>query len=64
MELFNLWSEADYAKERERMVRLLEAKMLDIGDEPAHPIGLSAEKLAAMFKPGANISAKSEQHNM
>lgn len=64
MELFNVWAEPKYAETRERMVRLLEAKMLDIGDEPAHPIGLPADKLAQMFVPGANISAKAEQHNM
>ena len=64
MELFNAWSEVSCAAVREKMVRLLEAKMADIGDEPAHPVGLPAEKLAEMYKPGANIAAKAEQHNM
>jgi hypothetical protein len=64
MELFNLWSEASYAEVRERMVRLLEEKMADIGDEPAHPVGLSAERLVELYVPGANIAAKAQQHNM
>jgi hypothetical protein len=46
------------------MVRLLEAKMEEIGDTPAHPIRLPAEKLRAMYLPGANIAAKAQAHNM
>jgi hypothetical protein len=64
MELFNLWSDEGYAAERERMVRLLEDKMADIGDEPAHPVGLEAERLREMYAPGAGIAAKAQQHNM
>lgn len=64
MELFNLWKDEGYAEQRERMVRLLEAKMDEIGDMPAHPIGLSAKKLAEMYIPGAEIACKAAQHNM
>lgn len=64
MELFNLWKDESYSEARERMVRLLEAKMEDIGDMPAHPTGLSAEKLAEMYIPGAQIAFKAAQHNM
>lgn len=66
LELFNLWrSDSDeVAAVREKMVRLLEDKMEDIGDLPAHPVGLPAEKLKAMYVPGANIGAKAQAHNM
>jgi hypothetical protein len=64
MELFNLWKDDKYAEQRERMVRLLEAKMDVIGDMPAHPVGLSAAKLAEMYIPGAQIALKAAQHNM
>lgn len=66
MELFNLWSSDDaaLADVRERMVRLLEAKMEEIGDTPAHAVGLPAEELKAMYKPGANISVKAGAFNM
>lgn len=46
------------------MVRLLEAKMEEIGDIPAHPIGLPADRLKEMYVPGANISARAQAHNM
>jgi hypothetical protein len=64
MELFNLWADEKYAKQRERMLRLLEAKMEEIGDMPAHPVGLPAVKLAGMYVPGAQIACKAGQHNM
>lgn len=66
LELFNLWSseEAALPDVRERMVRLLEAKMEEIGDTPAHPVGLSGDELKAMYKPGANISVKAGAFNM
>lgn len=64
MELFNLWADDKYARERERMVRLLEAKMEQIGDVPAHLVGLPATKLAQMYVPGAEIACKAGQHNM
>jgi len=64
MELFNLWKDEGYAQQRERMVRLLEAKMAVIGDMPAHPVGLPGAKLAEMYIPGAQIACKAAQHNM
>jgi len=64
MELFNLWKDESYVKERERMVRLLEAKMDLIGDMPAHPVGLPATKLAEMYIPGAQIAHRAAQNNM
>lgn len=64
MELFNLWKDDGYAEQRERMVRLLEAKMDVIGDMPAHPIGLPATRLAEMYIPGAQIACKAAQSNM
>jgi hypothetical protein len=66
MELFNLWNSTgqDIAGVREKMVRLLEDKMEEIGDTPAHPIRLPAEELRAMYVPGANIAAKAQAHNM
>ena len=62
--MFNLWSDASYDKIKDKMLRVLEEKMEDIGDVPAHPIGLSSAELARMYVPGKNISAKAEQHNM
>ena len=64
LEVFNLWSDKSYDEIKEKMVRLLEAKMEDIGDVPAHPVGVAAVKLIDMYQPGANIAAKAEQHNM
>ena len=64
MELFNLWSDKGYAEVREKMVRILEKKMAEIGDEAAHPLGLPAKELAKMYTPGANIAEKAGQHNM
>jgi len=64
MELFNLWADEAYADIREKMVRLLEKKMIDIGDSPAHPVGLSGKELAAMYVPGADIAVKSGQYNL
>ncbi|GFZ52329.1 hypothetical protein JCM24511_10102 [Saitozyma sp. JCM 24511] len=64
MELFNLWANHEYAEVRERMLRLLEAKILQIGDLPAHPVAFPAEKLVEMYIPGANIAVRAEQHNL
>lgn len=64
MELFNVRAEPEYAEARERMIRLLESKMLDIGDVPAHPVGQSGKTLAAVYKPGANIAMKAQQQNL
>ena len=64
MELFNLWSEPKYNDAKETMVRLLEAKMEDIGDDPAHPVGLPATKLVEMYKEGSGIAAKAGQNNL
>ena len=66
LELFNLWNEAgaELDRVRERMVRLLEAKMLSIGDEPAHPLGLSAQELRSKYRAGEHIAVKAEQHNI
>ena len=57
---------AELVEVREKMVRLLEAKMLAIGDEPAHPCGLPAEKLRAMYASsrGAAAAGKRQEHNM
>lgn len=66
LELFNLWSsdDATIAGVREKMVRLLEGKMEEIGDIPAHPVGLSGDKLKELYVPGANISARAQATNM
>ena len=65
MELFNLWSDPTCDVEiKEKMVRLLEAKMEDIGDDPAHPVGLPAKKLIEMYKEGSGIAAKAGQNNL
>lgn len=64
MEWFNLWANHEYPEVRERMLRLLEAKILQIGDLPAHPVGFPAEKLVEMYIPGANIAVRAEQHNL
>lgn len=49
LELFNVWSDEKYGSVRETMLRALEDKMEDIGDVPAHPVGLPSHKLAAMY---------------
>jgi hypothetical protein len=66
MELFNIWGSLDEAvgEVREKMVRLLEDKMEEIGDIPAHPIGLPAFRLVEMYVPGAQIARKAQAHNM
>ncbi len=66
MELFNIWpsNESNVKPIREHMVRLLEDKMFEIGDFPAHPTGLNAEQLRAAYAPGMGIAARAEQHNM
>jgi arylsulfatase A-like enzyme len=37
LELFNVYADAGYRDVVERMTRLLEDKMADIGDTPVHP---------------------------
>ncbi len=66
MELFNIWSDpaSEYKEVREKMVRLLEGKMEEIGDDPAHPVGLPADKLREMYGEGKGIAAKAGQHNL
>jgi hypothetical protein len=66
LELFNLWDAdtPEVEEARERMVRLLEGKMEEIGDIPAHSVGLPAKKLRMLYKAGANIAAKAGAHNM
>lgn len=64
MELFNVWGDKDYSEIMEKMVRLLEAKMAEIGDTAAHPLGLPASELAGMYVPGADIASRAEQHNL
>lgn len=67
LELFNVWSEPAYAKAREEMVRALETKMEEIGDEPAHPVGLPAVKLAALYSNTTSEGlqlAKANQKNL
>ncbi|BEI94055.1 uncharacterized protein CcaverHIS019_0605140 [Cutaneotrichosporon cavernicola] len=64
LEIFNIWDEGEYADVRERMLRLLEAKMEDIGDVPAHPVGMLAEELRAMYPSGAGLSVKAGAFNM
>ena len=73
MELFNLW-ESDtspgkhqappLSEVRGRMVRLLEAKMAEIGDVPAHPLGLSEKQLRDMYRLQTVGAAKLTQANM
>jgi hypothetical protein len=64
MELFNVWDDESYAEVRETMLRLLEKKMAEIGDVPAHPLGLTAKEIAAMYVPGANIAERANQRNI
>ena len=66
LELFNLWQSdgKELDEVRETMVRLLEGKIEEIGDIPAHRIGLPASELKALYKVGANIAVKAEAHNM
>ncbi|WVF67034.1 hypothetical protein IAT40_001777 [Kwoniella sp. CBS 6097] len=66
LELFNLWDSNDpsVAGVREEMVRLLERKMIEIGDVPVHPVDLPAEQLAEKYKLGANIAARAQALNM
>lgn len=68
LELFNVWSsqEPRYLEAREQMVRALNVKMEEIGDEPVHDTSASAEELArrdAAFE-GCNIAAKANEKNM
>lgn len=46
------------------MLKKLEDKMEEIGDEPAHPVGISAAALAERYPEGGNIAQKAEQHNL
>jgi hypothetical protein len=46
LELFNVWSEPSYKQERSKMVRLLEEKMMEIGDVAVHPAE-STDELSA-----------------
>lgn len=71
-ELFNLWNEEvsegktptpPLTEVRERMIRLLEAKMADIGDVPAHPLGLGQRELQERYKSSVG-TAKLSQTNM
>jgi hypothetical protein len=54
LELFNLWGSdrPEIAPVREKFVRLLESKMEEIGDLPAHPVGLPASELLERYPPG------------
>jgi hypothetical protein len=72
MELFNLWehekSEGKYSapplsEVRERMIRLLEDKMADVGDIPAHPLGLAEAELRSRYQGNVG-AAKLTQTNM
>lgn len=72
MELFNLWEEEEskgrhsappLSEVRERMVRLLEAKMAEVGDVPAHPLGLNEAELRERYR-GSVGTAKLSQANM
>ena len=66
MELFNLWNEErdELKSVREKMVRLLEAKMMEIADEPEHPVGLPAEELRRKYPVGKGLASIAGQHNM
>lgn len=72
MELFNLWEQDEskgkhgappLAEVRERMLRLLEAKMAKIGDVPAHPLGWGEAQLREKYH-GSVGTAKLTQTNM
>jgi arylsulfatase A-like enzyme len=67
LELFNVWYDDKYAQAREEMVRALEDKMADIGDVPAHPVGLPAADLVTLYA-NTNIDgikeAKANQKNL
>ena len=64
MELFNVWSDPAYDEVRETMVRALEEKMEDIGDDPAHAVGLPGTELVKMYKEGSGIAAKAGENNL
>ena len=64
MELFNIWFESRYTIVAERMVKLLEKKMEDIGDEPVHPVGMRVVDLRRKYRGGAGIAEKALQNNM
>ena len=68
MELFSVWAEEGYSEVAEKMLRVLERKMADIGDVTAHPVGKSVKQLREMYPPprgaGAAARGKAEQHNL
>lgn len=72
MELFNLWEKDEskgkheappLSEVRERMIRLLETKMADVGDVPAHPLGLNETELRRRYTGNVG-TAKLTQANM
>lgn len=72
MELFNLWEEKEskgkhpgppLSDVRERMIRLLEAKMAEVGDVPAHPLALGEAELRERYRRSVG-TAKLTQANM
>lgn len=66
LELFNVWSDARYAEVREMMVKRLNDKMAEIGDNPVHKLGVSASELDAIDRAfaGSNIALKAGQSNV
>ncbi|OWZ72513.1 hypothetical protein AYX14_01978 [Cryptococcus neoformans] len=64
LELFNLWSDDSYGTVRETMIRLLEEKMEEIGDEAQHPIGKTGKQLQQLYPSGASLGRKANQRNL
>lgn len=67
LELFNVWTEPSYRQAREEMLRALEEKMEEIGDVPAHAVGLRADDLAALYTNTSSVGiqlAKANQSNI
>jgi arylsulfatase A-like enzyme len=64
LELFNCWNEEGYHDVREKMVRLLESKMAEIGDVPEHPLGVPAETLAQIYSTSYGLASIAQEKNI
>ncbi|GAA5859878.1 hypothetical protein JCM8547_004369 [Rhodosporidiobolus lusitaniae] len=66
LELFNVWRDERYATVRDDMVRQLNEKMAEIGDDPVHQLGVGAEQLDENDKEhrGNNLALKANQKNL
>ncbi|ORX39831.1 arylsulfatase A [Kockovaella imperatae] len=70
MELFNIWAKEEYTDIAEKMLRVLERKMANIGDIAAHPVGKNIQAIRKLYpgpeqvSRGAAAVGKSKQHNL